>query len=349
MKSTQSKEFFKEFINKHKSTLSELSKLQYINTLSTLLPEVTSDAELKKALSHENVLAIIKSIDEKYSNAQSRGFKYNSLIAVMKPILGETNKTYLHISELRDACNKTYQNRNLKHELTEKEQTNAVTTEEYDNLLSEHRQQIQELMKKDKLTKAEFNQIQQYFIVLIYFTQILRLDLTPVDIVFTKALPTDTSKNYLHVYQGRISLVLNSYKTSKTYGSKVYDFQNPLKNELKTYVDFLIRYNGRKQGLRLFSNTGNSGYISPTNLSTQMFSNFFKSNLGKAFTVTDNRKRLISGNSDVQEYQELSKKVQDVADQAGHSVKTMEAVYVKPALETKQKTKQKSKRAKKGQ
>lgn len=323
-----SKVFLNKIIKEYKPNISTSSLVQYTNTLNKLLPNVNNNEDLETALSKEKVKALIDEIENKYTSASSRGFKYNSLIAVVKKLFGENDERYILLSKKRDDCNTRY-SKNLEKEPTEEFKTNMVHTEEYEKMLSDWKPEITQLLQKQDISKNDFMDIQSYYLALIYLYFGLRNDVSPMIVIFTKALPTDESKNYLHVYNRKYSFVLNQYKTAKTYGKKVLPISDKeLVKGLSEYITFLVKYNNRKEGLRLFSNKSNSDYIDENNLST-MYSNIFKVRLGKRFNTTTNRKRIVSESDDVKEYMKAKEKVELLASKMMNSVGVQQAVYNK--------------------
>jgi hypothetical protein len=318
-----SRDLFNQLIKQYRPHLSVSSLVQYTNVLINIFKDVTTKDELLKAIEKENLDKILKSINELHSSPSSKCFKYNALISIFKGLIGEDDPRFILVSKLRDQCNKSYIE-NLSNPVAS---GTIISNDEYKSMIDKWRPAIEKLLQAESHTKSEFFDIQSYFIALIYYHNAFRSDISPMDIIFTKVLPEDTTKNYIHVFNRKMSFVMRAYKTASTYGEKVIPITDKeFIKELNSYIAFLVKYNNRRNNLRFFSNKSNSGYLDTNNLST-LYSNIFKSMIGKAFSITQNRKRMVSDNVDVAEYVEAKKKVENLADGMMNSVATQQAVY----------------------
>ena len=340
--------FLHNLIEKIKPNLSLNSNVQYTSILMKLLNNAEPNEDsLRSFLSKENVKTLIEDIEKNYSSASTRGLRYNCLILFIKYFFGELDERYLLLSQKRDQCNEKYIKK-AEPGLSSEAKKNYVSTSEYENMIVQWKPKISDLLKKETWTKNEFVEIQSYYICLIYLYIGLRNDVTPMTIIYTKSLPEKKDMNYLQIFNRKYTFVLNEYKTSRSYGQKVIPVQDKeLSKELAEYVNFLQKYNARKEGLRLFSNKSNSDFLDQSALST-LFSSVFKVKLDKNFTIILNRKRIVSESDDVKAYMKAKEKVQDLASTMGHSIAMQTEVYnidkadeqIQP--ETKSKTKRKA-------
>ena len=194
-------------------------------------------------------------------------------------------------------------------------------------MLDEWKPNINILMNQTKVSKNEFMEIQSYFLAFIYFYHAIRIDISPMLIIFKKLLPESDTTNYLHVFNKKYSFVFNAYKTSKTYGQNITALSNKsFTVELAEYIKFLKVYNNRTEGLRLFSNKSNSDYMDTSNIST-LYKNIFKARLGKSFNFTLNRKRFVSESKDVIDYVKSKEKVENLATDMMNSVNIQQKIY----------------------
>lgn len=318
-----SRDLFNQLIRQYRPNLSVSSLVQYTNVLINLFKDIHTKEDLLKAIEKDNLDKILKTINDLHTSPSSKCFKYNSLISIFKGLIGEDDERFILVSKLRDECNKKYID-NLSEPVAK---GSIISNEEYKSMLDKWRPEIDTLLQLEKHTKSQFFDIQSYYIALIYFHNAFRSDISPMDVIFTKSLPEDNTKNYIHVFNRKMSFVMRAYKTASTYGEKIIPITDKdFIKELNSYIAFLVKYNGRRNNLRLFSNKSNSSYLDTNNLST-LYSNIFKSRLGKPFSITLNRKRMVSDNVDVAQYVEAKKKVEDLADGMMNSVATQQAVY----------------------
>ena len=343
-----SRNFFNTIIQSIKPNLSINSKVQYTSVFIKLFPNVEQNEDrLKSALSKEAVKELITKIENDYTSASSRGFRYNALILLVKHYYGENDERYILLSQKRDECNQKYLKK-AEAGLNTEQKSNMVTTEEYENMIKSWKPHIKVLIEKEAVSKSEFMEIQSYYLSLIYLYIGVRADVTPMMIIYTKLVPSD-NMNYLQYFNRKYSFILNEYKTSKTYGQKIIPVHDKeLQTGLNEYVSFLQKYNKRKEGLRLFSNKSNSDFLEQSNLST-LYSSIFKAKIGKAFNIILNRKRIVSESDDVKAYLVAKEKVEKLADTMGHSVNVQTQIYDvnKPEVKVETISKPKSKRGKK--
>ena len=317
--------YFLKKIKELKSNISQSSLLQYSNVLNNLYPNVKDDADLEKSLSMENLKKTISFIESNYTSSSTKGFKYNAIIALLKGLYNSKDDRYIYVSDKRDECNQNY----LKNagKLDSKQSLRMVSTEEYKQMLDEWKPNINILMNQTKVSKNEFMEIQSYFLAFIYFYHAIRIDISPMLIIFKKLLPESDSINYLHVFNKKYSFVFNAYKTAKTYGQNITALSNKsFTVELAEYIKFLKVYNNRTEGLRLFSNKSNSDYMDTNNIST-LYKNIFKARLNKSFNFTLNRKRFVSESKDVQDYVKSKEKVENLATDMMNSVNVQQKIY----------------------
>ena len=324
------KQYFTKLIKDIKPNLSLLSILQYTSVLNNLYPDIDNDKSLKDELTMSKVKEMVKHIEDKYTSASSRGFKYNCIITVVKHFLSVESDEYLFLSQKRDECNSKYLKR-AENGLSDKDKLKMVTTDEYKQMLKEFKSDIEikdaKHQEDKKISKNDFMKIQEYYLALIYFYYGFRVDVTPMIIIFKKKVPDSETNNYLQCFNKKYTFILNAYKTSSSYGQKVIPIDDrDLINGLNDYVAFLKKYNDRSEGLRLFSTKSNSDFIDQPNLSN-LYTLIFKTRLNKAFTFTLNRKRIVSSSEDVKDYVEAKKKVDSLASTMMNSVGVQQEIY----------------------
>lgn len=324
-----SKVFLTKIVRELKPNIANSSLTQYVSTLTQMFPDVDNESKLDSFLTKESLGTIIQNIQDKYESPSSRGLRYNSLIILLKGRYGMDDQRYIKISTLRDACNKKYLDRAEKPELSEEDTKRVVTTSEYKDFLDKWYPDIKQLMSLDKISQAKFNEIQVYHLCLVLYYYAFRRDLSPMDIIFNKSIPKDDTKNYMMVFNKRVSFVLNVYKTSKTYGQNVVDgLDKDLNSQLLGYAEYLKRKYAGKDHIPFLADK--SGAYLNENMISRNFTGIFRERLDKSFTINLNRKRIVSSDPNIQQYISAKDKVEKLSKSMGTSVKMASTVYNKP-------------------
>jgi len=134
------------------------------------------------------------------------------------------------------------------------------------------------------------------------------------------ALKADDKKlgNYLINEKGKLTMVMNEYKTSRKFGEK----KIPIDKDVQKIIRMYMRSTGKTNGDVLFvSSTGNE--ISRNALS-QLLVKTTKRYLNKSISTTIMRKIVLSD-----KFGDLVKEQKEMAEITGHDVSTMNAVYIK--------------------
>tara|TARA_R100000951_G_scaffold48432_1_gene41129 strand:- start:147 stop:602 length:456 start_codon:yes stop_codon:yes gene_type:complete len=129
------------------------------------------------------------------------------------------------------------------------------------------------------------------------------------------SLENKKAKNYLVVEKGKMFMVLNKFKTSSKYEELRFDVPKDLEKLLRSY----LKING--MGVLFKSSTGKA--LSRNQIS-QLLIKYSKRYIGKSISTTMLRKIVLSD-----KFGELKKEQEKMASITGHSVATMNSVYVK--------------------
>lgn len=197
----------------------------------------------------------------------------------------------------------------ISNEMNDKQEDNWVTVEDID-------EKIAELKETDPHTSPHTQHLNRikYLMLLFHRHLPIRNELRNTKIV-ENDIPEDTSVNYLvkHQVGDNWVLVLNKYKTARTYGQKVIAVPDVVGEELTKYL---------KVG-RWFYQT-NQGF----QVSTQQYSNTFTSIFpDKKVGSTQIRRTIVSSVYKPQPH-ELEAKA-DLAFIMGHSIGTAQSIYAK--------------------
>ena len=195
--------------------------------------------------------------------------------------------------------------------------------DEFNKMLDTMTKQIrsQKIKTKGDLTGKEKELLMMYTIFNMLRYIPTRNDIAGMVLTTPNNYPKmDKEKNYLVVGRSQMYLILNDYKTNKTYGKdkKIDVTPQTLVRTLRSY----IRATGKKTGDVLF--TTSTGNPISRNVLSQMLMKTSKKYMDKSVSTTIIRKMVVS-----HELGDFKKKQTDLADKMQHSVATQNEVYIK--------------------
>jgi len=255
----------------------------------------------------------------------------NTLNAVIILLLAlNSDKKYDELIEdyqkRRDKLNDKYLEDNSNGKISQSQAQNFVDLEEIKKMLKTMDNEIksQGLKKKENLTGKEKELLMVYTIFSMLIKYPVRLDFAGMKLIsktMYNKLKEDDKKlgNYLINEKGKLTMIMNEYKTSKKYGEK----KIPIDKDIEKVIRMYIRKTKKTNGDVLFvSSTGNA--ISRNALS-QLLVKTSKKYLGKAISTTMMRKIVVSSVIP----KEVIDKQKELADVMGHDVATQNLVYNK--------------------
>jgi hypothetical protein len=143
-------------------------------------------------------------------------------------------------------------------------------------------------------------------------------DMTIISKASYNNLKEDDKNNYLVRGKGGMFLVLNDYKTNKVYGRKKIELEKGTRMKLNSFIKIM----GKKDGDILF--TSNTGKALSRNSISQLLMKWSNHYLNKSISTQMIRKIVVS-----EEFGEMKKKQEKMADIMAHSIETQNAVYIK--------------------
>ena len=309
---------FLKIIRKARPNIKDSSLNMYNQNLKKLLGDAKDH---KLLLDFEEVE---KKLEGKTDNTK-RNF-YNSIIVYLQAV--KTPPKVLRKYETkRDELNDRYDTVQSSGQLTAKDKENFVDVVELREMLVKMKKEInlKKLNKKDidKFSKDDKELYDGFFLFSSYMELPLRNDLADVEII-TKAKYNDlddddkTDRNFLVLQNGvkGYFLSLNNYKTNKKYKEKIIPIP---KNLMTTYRHYV-----KKQRDFKYLITTKRGQKVSRNYFTQFLQKISKKYLGKNISTTLLRKIILSD-----KFAEVNKEKSDMAHITGHSVNTMDKVYIK--------------------
>jgi len=226
----------------------------------------------------------------------------------------------------RDKLNDKYLEDNANGKISQSQSQNFVDLEEIKKMIKTMENEIksQGLKKKETLTGKEKELLMVYTIFSMLVKYPVRLDFSGMKLISKtqyNTLKEDDKKlgNYLINEKGKLTMIMNEYKTSKKYGEK----KIPIDKDIEKVIRMYLRKTKKTNGDVLFvSSTGNA--ISRNALS-QLLVKTSKKYLGKSISTTMMRKIVVSSVIP----KDIIDKQKELADVMGHDVATQNLVYNK--------------------
>ena len=244
---------------------------------------------------------------------------YLNAIIVLLLALDKDKKLIEKYQKERDDRNKEYEDFNATGKISDKQKENFVELSEITKMINKMGEDLKGFKKRDLSAKDKML-LQVYIIYQIHIRLPLRNDLAEMEAIqkrtYNKLSEDDKkSKNWLIVEKGKMFMSLNKFKTKAKYEELKFDVPKDLEKLLRSY----LKING--MGVLFKSSTGKA--LSRNQLS-QLLLKYSKRYINKSISTTMLRKIVLSD-----KFSELKKEQKDMAKITGHSVETMNDVYIK--------------------
>ena len=281
--------------------------------------------KLKKLFEEEDLkfLSKIEEVKDKIKELHyttQRNF-YNAIIVYLRAKGGD-DKLIEKYDTIRNSLNEKYKTDNESGKISDKQSKNFVEIEEVYKMINKMDNEIKQnkLKKKENLTSKEKELLQVYTIYNILIKIPLRNDLAGMEAITRtqyKALSEKDKQdtNYLIVDKNKLEFVLNEYKTSRKYKQK----NIPIPKDVEKIIRMYLKKNG--MGV-LFNSPG--GKPLTRNALSQLLIKTSQSYMNKSISTTMIRKIVLS---DL--FADTKKQMEKMSEVTGHSVATMNNVYVK--------------------
>jgi len=286
--------------------------------------------KLKQMFGSDNY-SFLKDIDKVMDKLDNKHFTtirnyLNSIIILLLALNSDDkyNKLLKEYQDKRDELNAQYQDQGSK--ISDKQAPNFVPLKEVVDMINKMGQDLKGFKKKE-LTAKDKMLLQVYLIYQIHIRLPMRNDLAGMEAItkreYNKLSEADKkAKNWLIVEKGKAFMSLNKFKTSKKYEELRFDVPKDLEKLIRSY----LKING--MGVMFKSSTGKA--LSRNQLS-QILIKYSKKYIGKSIGTTMLRKIVLSD-----KFGELKKEQEKMAQITGHSVATMNNVYIKEGQEGKE-------------
>lgn len=227
-------------IHNLKPNIKDSSVKLYITNLKKIYREIECNGRKEQVCNFDN-LDFLKDYDKVMESVkdENSNTRKNRLIAIVvslqatdgdKKLIERYQKSMI---ELAEQSNEQYK----KQEKSDKQKENWVEYKDLVNLANDMLKRIKKnnILKKDVISKNEYNLLQEYVVLRFYLNYPLRNDLSDVKVIQSKD-QNDEKNNFLLVDGDKISLILNDYKTVKTFGPQEYELDQKFSKIVKIFL-----------------------------------------------------------------------------------------------------------------
>ena len=307
--------------------LKETIKKSRPNIKDTTIKSYEANLVKLKKMFDSDDYSFLKDVDKVMEKIGDKHFttirNYLNAIIILLLALNHDEKYDKLIEEYqskRDDLNQQYEDENATGKISEKQEKNVVPYEEIVGMINKMGQDLKGF-KKRELSAKDKMLLQIYIIYQIHIRLPMRNDLAGMEAITKRAYNKLTEadkkvKNYLVVEKGKMFMVLNKFKTQSKYEELRFDVPKDLEKLLRAY----LKING--MGILFKSSTGKE---LTRNQISQLLIKYSKRYLdGKSISTTMLRKIVLS-----HKFGDLKKEQEEMSKITGHSVETMNNVYIK--------------------
>jgi hypothetical protein len=305
----------KELIRKQKPDVKDSTINQYLANLTSLIKMFGND-NFKFLQKPDDVMEKLES--KHYTTKRNY---YNSIIIYLQSI-SEDAELIKEYQDQRDEYNEKYK-KDQSGKISEKQKNNFVSLSVILDMLKKMEKDLRASKVKSKPTLKIYDKdlLNAYTIFSLLVNYPIRNDMADMTIISKASynnLKEDDKNNYLVRGKGGMFLVLNDYKTNKVYGRKKIELEKGTRMKLNSFIKIM----GKKDGDILF--TSNTGKALSRNSISQLLMKWSNHYLNKSISTQMIRKIVVS-----EEFGEMKKKQEKMADIMAHSIETQNAVYIK--------------------
>ena len=230
----------KDKIKQLKPNLKDSSVNLYLTNLKKIYREIECEGR-KEAICNFDNLNFLDNYERVMESLETENIntKKNRLIAVVVSLQATKADPKLiekYTKEMVQLANQSNENYK-KQEKSKKQADNWVEYEDLvrlaNNMLS--RLKKHSILSKDELSRAEYNLLQEYVVLRFYLNFPLRNDLAEVKVIDSKEADNKVD-NFLLVDGDNISLLLNDYKTVRTFGAQEYKIDKKFSKVIKIFL-----------------------------------------------------------------------------------------------------------------
>jgi len=244
-----------------------------------------------------------------------------SVIVYLKAIDGDKDIIINYQKKLKEYADR-YNKDQESGIVSDKQKNNFTTSEEIGKMISKIEVEIKPLLKATvPLSQTENELYQAYIMFNLYHRFPLRNDIAGMTAVKGGDYKNikDSNINYLVISKSKMEIILNDYKTNKTYGQNIIEVEDVL---LKKLLRSYIKRNG--YGI-MFKKMDGEAYS--RNMISHILIKYSNKYMGKSLGSTMLTKAYLS--SKYGDKKEIYKEMEKDASVRGHSVAVQQAIYTK--------------------
>lgn len=297
-------EQLRDQLKTNRPALSESTIKTYLSLLKNLYKKINGSGDGNMLKWYEgNLDKVLSFVKDDSTNV--RKTKLAVIVSLLSHKPQDKHFTQLREMMLKDANDYNASLRDQK--LTTKQQDNWMTMEEIMKIWRDLYKRSAPFLKKDKLTKPQWNEVLNLVLLSLYVLQPPRRSQD-----YAVMLTKDYNKETDNYYDGKV-FAFNKYKTKKTYGEQIIKVAPKLNTMLKQWVKInhyptlLATYGGRPLSVSRITILLNA--IFGKNISTTMLRHIY---------LTDQYKDVPALN-----------KMDELAKEMGHSTEQALETYVK--------------------
>lgn len=309
----------RELIRKERPNIKDSSIEIYIRNLKKINDgKVFGNLDFLKDV--DKVMKIIQQKkddgNERYSKA-SQKMMLASILVVLRNN-EKFKKQYDKFLEMAHKYSKEYYDELKDNLKTQRQSENWVNLDKLTKVLNHYIKLIRKkkIGKKESLDKKDKDLLQSYLVSALYLLQPPRRNVYANVKILTEPEYNDLSKeeinnnNYLVIKsRNKKYFSFGDYKTNKHYGTQKID----LSSKLNSVINLWLKYNKDKEWLLYNKNGSKMSKNNLTKYLNKVFSVSGKNNISSTML----RHIYISDNINMEEY----KKMKEIADKMGHSIK----------------------------
>lgn len=309
-----------DVIRKYNASASDISIVTYTANIEKLLKELGCDSDNPHVKYFENFDRVIDVLDSQELSMNTYKNKLSSIITYLLAS-GSDKETVNKFSKKVDELSSKIDRDNSKMKWNEKEKDNMESTKE----LKEYLELVGSKLPNNPNKYSEYHQYMMYLSGMFHLHYPLRNELSDMKIYlksdYDKLKNPDSNLNYLIISKNSGKVILNKFKTKKTYGTIDFNIEEPF-----LISAFFKYYTALKKNLpeKYFNNwllfKHNFEPMTRNDFTKLMYRTFEPT--GKKISTSMIRKLVVSELYPVDKMQKLSNIM-------GHSIKTAITDYAR--------------------
>lgn len=266
-----------------KRDLSEATTLQYIKTLINLHKKIYNHEQIKSLNFLKHVDKIEDVISENYKDNTQKSI-YNTLSSILHPLKEKKGykKVYEFYKEKANDLGDKIQKETNKNEKTDTQKENWMSWDDILKIRNELHDDVDNIKKKKNISEKDYETLLKNVVLSLYTYLPPRRNEYQNILIVPNDKDLDDKKNYYVLDENKF--ILNSYKTSKKYGSQEIEVPDELEKAISNYLLYHTLFNNNKKKKKdyeiplLVNRSGQP--LTQVNSLTRILNKIFKKNIG---------------------------------------------------------------------